>query len=400
MGTLIRNGFIYDGNGNPPFKGDVLIHGEKIVKVGVIEKRRVRKTIDASNAVLAPGFIDIGGSLNLDLDIFSSDCEENYVRQGITTVIGGNGGFSLAPLSRNSLDLIDELKIRGGININWNSVKELFSTVKRFGLMINFGTLVGHSNLRNIVYRGEPRDLTDNEIDFLKRILSQALNDGACGLSFLPLSGSQNIFNHEMRALAEVLALKGRLFCIEAGNILNSADVMEKALNFTSKLNLNLELNGLDSLKNLKESYETANINFGYAPFNYKILKRPNFLSENVQGKISDEFMLAPNSIVSSGGASALPFTTLAETPFLKFIRLAKDFKNFTLEKAVSKITSLPAKKYGIKKRGLIKENYKADINVLRDGTPSEVLVNGRLVLDGGEIQKIKSGAIITPAFF
>jgi len=383
VGILIRNGFIYDGNGNPPFKGDVLIHGENIVKVGGIEKRRVKKIIDASNAVVMPGFIDIGGALNLDLDIFSSDCEENYVKQGITTVIGGNGGFSLAPISKNSLHLIDGLRTRGRVNINWNSVKELFNTVKRFGLMINFGTLVGYSNLRNIVYRGEPRDLTDNELNFLKRILSQALNDGACGLSFLPSPNSQNIFNHEMRALAEIVASKGRLFCIEGGNVSNLEALVESAVNFAGELNLNVEINGFQSLKNLKEIYETANINFGYAPFNDK-----------------DEFIPAPNSIISSVGVSALPFSNLAETVFLKLIRSAKDFENIALENIVSKITFLPAKKYGIKKRGLIKENYKADINILRDGMPSEVLVNGRLVLDGGEIQKIKSGAIITPAFF
>ncbi len=409
MGTLIKNGLIYDGSGNPPFKGDVLIHGENIVKVGEIEKRRVRKIIDASNAVLTPGFIDLGGSLNLDLDIFSADCEENYLRQGITTVIGGNGGVSLAPISKNSIHLLDGLRVRKMANINWNSVKEFLGCLKRFGLAVNFGTLVGYSNLRTIVHHGEKRDLTDNELLFLKKVLSDSLSDGAFGFSFLPDSHSfRNIFDREARALAEIVASKARVFCLEANEFSDTANLIEAAVNFAGELNLNMEVSCTSPLKNLKESYQAVNINFGCAPFhhrslkkklseNFGLLKQPDFLSRTAQEKISLEFMATPNSIITSAGAGALPFSSLSETTFLKFLSLAKGLNNYPFEKAVSKITALPAKKYGIKKRGLIKENYKADINVLRDGIPSEVLVNGGLALHGGEIQRIKSGAVITP---
>ena len=98
--------------------------------------------------------------------------------------------------------------------------------------------------------------------------------------------------------------------------------------------------------------------------------------------------MLSPISIIASGH---IGFSEEHQT-FLEFLRWFKDKTDLPLEKAIAKITSLPAQKYRIIKRGLIKENYYADILILRDLQPTEIMLNGQLVLADKKLQNVLAG--------
>ncbi len=311
MGTLIRNGFIHDGSGNPPFKGDILVHGEKIVKIGTIEKRRVRKIIDASNAVVTPGFIDIGGHLNFDLDIFSDNSQRNYLKQGITTLIGGNNGFSLAPINKNFIERINELRTGQKTNINWVSLKELFDVLNRLKLKINFGTLVGYQTLKSAVLAKESRDLTDNELKLLKKVLGQALDGGAYGLSFACFcSKEEHLLNHELIELLEIVCAKKRIFSVSEEKPENIIYFFEEIAALANSLDLNIEVNNFKPIKKFEIFFKSARDIF---------LKRAATTLLNFDCSPSDE------NIVSSRSFLPPEFQELKKGEIIKFFNL-KDF--------------------------------------------------------------------------
>ncbi len=161
---LIKNGFILDGTGNPWFKGDIGINGKKIVKIGNLTKSKAGKTIDATNLIITPGFIDV--HTHCDRLITEVPTVDNYVLQGVTTVIGGNCGGHPYPLSA------------------------LFLKLEANGIAINFGCLVGHNTIRREVMGLKMAPPTDNELDEMKSLIKKEMEAGAIGfstgLSYLP----------------------------------------------------------------------------------------------------------------------------------------------------------------------------------------------------------------------
>jgi len=89
---IIKNGIIVDGSGAPPFKADIGIVNDTIVKIGNLSVKEAERVIDASNLIVAPGFIDIHN--HSDEGIFLVPTADNYVMQGVTTLVIGNCGFS------------------------------------------------------------------------------------------------------------------------------------------------------------------------------------------------------------------------------------------------------------------------------------------------------------------
>lgn len=195
MTILIRNGLVYDGSGEPPQKQDVFVRGKRITRLGNLSKINADINIDANGAMVTPGFIDINSTSDHYLSLFYEPYQEDFVRQGVTTAIGGNCGVSLAPLMDGSLASIDTWGNPSRININWRSVKEFLSLLAKRGLGVNFGTLAGYETVRRAITKDELRDLTDSEIEAFKEILKRAFNEGAFGLStvFEPYSLKENL---------------------------------------------------------------------------------------------------------------------------------------------------------------------------------------------------------------
>ena len=153
---VIRNGRIIDGSGNAWFYGDVLVRGGKIAAVGKVAANPDADTIDATGLVVAPGFIDV--HTHADNDAIGSRCE-NFVRNGVTTLVVGNCGGS----PRDIGAYFDRLRAKGsGCNV---------------------AALIGHNTILGATKGDAAGDLTPEQMAKAKRIVAEAMRDGAVGLS-------------------------------------------------------------------------------------------------------------------------------------------------------------------------------------------------------------------------
>lgn len=181
---IIKNGTIIDGTGKPMFLGDVGIKEGEIRAVGNLQHEHADKIIDAKGKYVTPGFVDINNHSDVYWRIFANPELPSLIYQGITTIIGGNCGSSLAPLvNHDIIKSIQKWANIQNININWLRMSEFLREIERLRLAVNFGTLVGHSTLRRGLIRDEVRSLKDSEIKVMKKMLKDALKEGALGLS-------------------------------------------------------------------------------------------------------------------------------------------------------------------------------------------------------------------------
>lgn len=155
--VLIRNGRIIDGAGNSWYYGDVAVTNGKIVATGRLNGYTAGKTIDATGLIVAPGFIDVHG--HIEGGIFSRPTADNYIFDGVTTVVTGNCGSSSGNL-QNFFQRVDSLKPS-----------------------INVATLFGHNTVRAQVMERENRAPTAEEQAKMESLVEQAMKEGAVGLS-------------------------------------------------------------------------------------------------------------------------------------------------------------------------------------------------------------------------
>ncbi|MCL5017516.1 MAG: amidohydrolase family protein [Patescibacteria group bacterium] len=182
---LIKQAKIVDGRGSKPFLGDILINGSKISAIGKnFVKKKTDEVIDGLGLIVAPGFIDVTNDSDHYLSLFTNPAQKDLVAQGVTTVIGGQCGASLAPLIYGSLASLEQWSDTERINVDWISVSELKRVLGRVNPGVNFETLVGYSTVRRDIVGGpEIRDLTEPEIQIFLKILDKAMREGALGLS-------------------------------------------------------------------------------------------------------------------------------------------------------------------------------------------------------------------------
>ena len=155
--AIITGGKVIDGTGNPWYYADVGIINDRIAVIGNLEGAAAGRCIDATGMVVAPGFIDI--HTHADDDIFDLPLAENYIRQGVTTVVGGNCGGSLF------------------------SIKEKLAELEKKNVGINFALLVGHGTIREEVIGMVDRAPTAVELGKMKTLATEAMQGGAFGIS-------------------------------------------------------------------------------------------------------------------------------------------------------------------------------------------------------------------------
>lgn len=195
---LIKSGTVFDGKGNPPQAADLGIKDGKITDIGVLAGSSAKTVIDASGKYVTPGFIDITDHSDTHLTIFKYPALESLLLQGVTTIIGGNCGASLAPLTSSAaIDAIRKWADPSEFNLDWIGIKEYLDTLEKLSLPLNYGTLAGYGTMRRGVTGGESRHLTPEENNQLKQLLSRSMEEGAFGLS-LGLS-----YGHERSASTE-----------------------------------------------------------------------------------------------------------------------------------------------------------------------------------------------------
>ena len=219
---VITNGTIVDGTGRPRFRADLGIRQGKIAAIATDEALRSEQALDAAGLVVAPGFIDVHSHSDWILPLADHDAVlAPLLLQGVTTLVGGQCGFSPAPATEESIPLLDgfsQMLRDEAFAYRWRSMAEFLNTLSRDGVMINLACLVGHGALRYAVM-GQQADTstppTVAEVDAMGRLAHQAIQEGAFGLS-AGLAYAPGIFasNDELLPLLHAAAEEGGLFAV------------------------------------------------------------------------------------------------------------------------------------------------------------------------------------------
>ncbi|MGE5587607.1 MAG: N-acyl-D-amino-acid deacylase family protein [Clostridia bacterium] len=179
---VIRGARIIDGTGAPWFLGDVGISGDRIARVGRhLGVARGARVISAEGRVVAPGFIDIHS--HSDDTILVNPRAESKVRQGVTSEVVGNCGYSLAPLDGEALTDIKRDLQEAGLDVEWRSFGEYLKSIEKSGTAVNIASLVGHGTVRRAAMGCVERAPSREEMERMKSLVAQALAEGAWGLS-------------------------------------------------------------------------------------------------------------------------------------------------------------------------------------------------------------------------
>jgi N-acyl-D-amino-acid deacylase len=177
---LIKNGRIVDGSGRPAYAADVAIKGDRIVQVGNLSNATATRTIDAQGLVVAPGFIDMLGQSETYLLIDPRAMSK--VMMGITTEITGEGE-SIAPINERQIKEQQDFLKRFNLTIDWHTLDEYFKRLEKQGSGVNLGTFVGATQVREYVIGYDDRAPTAQELEQMKKLVADAMRDGALGLS-------------------------------------------------------------------------------------------------------------------------------------------------------------------------------------------------------------------------
>lgn len=482
MMTLIKNGLVYDGSGGPPVKRDLLVQGDLIVRIGNLPKVRAERTIDAAGRAVVPGFIDVDTYSDASGTLFSDPLQEDFLAQGVTTIVGGNSGESLAPYARHETSFTAKWAASSQ-NRNWRSVRELFGALRGRGFGANFGTLIGLATLRRALVGPETRDMTRAELAAACAMLSEGLRAGALGLSAdLSHPNQRPVPRHELLAFMGVVARAKGVFVARVRDPQeNVEDSVREIVRLAEETGANAELSNLVPREGFARHYEAAlavveghrgavRVGFDTAPFSERIvlvtdllpawareddvralaatLAFPNarkrilafvrrFPPERVRvfsvpesvrflegrtmarlaesfgmspeeavlkvmelsrmeamclvgdvcADVADAFLRSPSSVLSLGGGSGRrPARSPKSRPVFppSLVAAAVADGRMPLEEAVRKFASAPAERYGLDRRGSLREGSYADIAVLDGSAPSHVFVNGSLAFENG----------------
>jgi N-acyl-D-amino-acid deacylase len=218
IGTVIRNGTVIDGTGAARFRADIAIAGDRIVALGTIGRASGAREIDAADQIVAPGFID--AHTHDDRALLSMPDMTPKVSQGVTSLVAGNCGVSLAPLTLDGippapLDLL-------GSEAGWfrfGRFGEYVEALRDAPPALNCGLLVGHITLRHRVMDRFDRRARAGEIAEMRRQVGTAMVDGAIGFSTgLDYPPAVAAPTEEIVALVEAVKPHGGLYCAHHRN--------------------------------------------------------------------------------------------------------------------------------------------------------------------------------------
>ena len=189
---VIRNGVLVDGSGLPRYRADVAVQHGRIVSIGRI-RERAREVIDADGLVVSPGFID--GHTHMDAQVFWDPLGTCSAYHGVTSVVMGNCGFTLAPCAEKDKHLVvrnleraEDISgeaMAAGIRWQWTTFPEFLDAVERLPKGINYAGYIGHSALRTYVMgeRAFEQAATEDDLRAMERELRDAIRAGAMGFT-------------------------------------------------------------------------------------------------------------------------------------------------------------------------------------------------------------------------
>ncbi len=493
---IIQNARIVDGTGNAWYRGDIAIDNGKIAAIGQL-KGKSKQVIDAENRIVSPGFIDI--HTHVEYTISSIPTADNFIHDGVTTIITGNCGSS---------------------EVN---IENFFKRLQTQPASVNVGTLIGHNDVREFVMKSEMRSPSAAEQQQMESLVSKAMKDGALGLStgliYIPGTFAKT---NEVIGLAKAASAEGGVYVShirdEGAKV---KDAIQEAINIGREAKMPVQISHFKiSAKPLwGKSYETLgmvqaarsegiDLTIDQYPYtasstnmrtmlpswalaggdaethkrledsqlrnkikaemlsDLKADERTNFdyaviaryaPDTSLQGKNISQINKAKKrpetadseaelimDLVDKGFAQMVfhkmseedvqaivryPFTMIASDAGIYAFnqnqphprgygsnarvlgRYVRDFQALGLEEAIRKMTSLPAARFGIKNRGLLREGYAADLIVFDENTIKDeatfdkphayssgisyVIVNGEITLENGKHTGAKRGEIV-----
>jgi N-acyl-D-amino-acid deacylase len=214
LDLLIRNGRVVDGTGNPWFRADVAVQDGRILAIGHLADAEAVRVLDAAGRIVCPGFVDPHS--HSDVLLLSQPRHEPKIRQGVTTEVLGQDGISYAPVSDQGLAYWREYwrAVNGqpALEWDWRGVGEFLA---RFDgrVSANVAYLAPHGTIRYEVLGLDERPPTESELERMRRLVAQAMEEGAVGLSsgltYLPAFYSTT---GELIACCEVVARYGGVY--------------------------------------------------------------------------------------------------------------------------------------------------------------------------------------------
>jgi N-acyl-D-amino-acid deacylase len=189
---LIRNGRILDGTGNPSFVNDVGLRDGKIAAIGALANAKAARAIDANGLAVAPGFIDIHN--HSDDTVLEDGDAQSMVRQGVTSMIFGEGGSS-APSAA------------------WKDFSSYFAELKRRGVSTNIGSYIGSSTVWTTVHGAKAGPASADELNRMRAVVREAMEQGALGVAS-SLSGPPGVWidTDTLVAMCEAAAVYGGIY--------------------------------------------------------------------------------------------------------------------------------------------------------------------------------------------
>ena len=196
---LIKNGMVVDGSGGARYRADVGVREGRIAAIGRINER-AKRTLDAEGQVVTPGFVD--GHTHMDAQVFWDPIGASSCYHGITSVVMGNCGFTLAPCRQSEADFvfrnleraedISREAMLAGIDWRWESFPEFLDAVEALPKGINYAGYIGHSALRTYVMgeRAFSEAATEDDQKAMEHLVEEAVQAGAIGFS------TSRTFNH------------------------------------------------------------------------------------------------------------------------------------------------------------------------------------------------------------
>src|SRR5437660_3627691 len=178
--VIIKNGKIIDGSGNPWVSGDIAIRGDRIAKIGKLDGSNAKRIIDAHNLLVSPGFIDMLGQSEEALLIDNRSLSK--LSQGITTEITGEGQ-SIAPQTPLTLAPRQPELDHYHLKVDWSDLNGYFKRLEETRTPLNIGTYVGAAQVREAILGDVDRAPSPEELDKMKALVAQAMQQGALGLS-------------------------------------------------------------------------------------------------------------------------------------------------------------------------------------------------------------------------
>ena len=170
---------IYDGNGGEPFNADLAIHADTIAFIGDLKNESAKNEIDANGMAVAPGFINMLSWSNESL--IQDGHSQSELRQGVTLEVMGEGE-SMGPLNTKMKILMKKGQTDIQYNVEWNTLGEYLNWLEKKGISCNVASFVGATTVREYVVGEDDRDPTPAQMDSMKLLVRQAMDEGAMGV--------------------------------------------------------------------------------------------------------------------------------------------------------------------------------------------------------------------------